>query len=147
MLPVIGVSSPFCKYAAYLRCRFTKNSPRRTTSTPAGVFCALLASIPPICKRLTESIFCAGVCALVRGGWYCGYAVYRLDIRIIIEAKAGKCKGKKQWVIMEFIIKNLPIRIQAKGGTLMEQLDQNYFERLLSHCAETNYEFIIYNYD
>ena len=49
---------------------------------------------------------------------------------------------------MEFIIKNLPIRIQAKGGgTLMEQLDQNYFARLLSHCAETNYEFIIYNYD
>ena len=41
----------FCKYAAYLRCRFTKNSPRRTRSTPAGVFCALLASIPPLCKR------------------------------------------------------------------------------------------------
>ena len=48
---------------------------------------------------------------------------------------------------MEFIIKNLPILIQAKGGTLLEQLDQNYFERLLSRCAETNYEFIIYNYD
>ena len=41
----------FCKYAAYLRCRFTKNSPRRTTSTPTGVFCTLLASIPPLCKR------------------------------------------------------------------------------------------------
>ena len=40
----------FCKYTAHLRCRFTKNSPRRTTSTPAGVFCALLASVPSICK-------------------------------------------------------------------------------------------------
>ncbi|EMB27441.1 hypothetical protein HMPREF9727_02157 [Treponema denticola MYR-T] len=34
----------------HLRCRFAKNSPRRTTSTPAGVFCMLLASAPPICK-------------------------------------------------------------------------------------------------
>ena len=35
----------------YLRCRLTKNSPRRTTSTPAGVFCTLLASTSPICKK------------------------------------------------------------------------------------------------
>ena len=35
----------------HLRCRFAKNSPRRTTSTPAGVFCTLLASAPSICKR------------------------------------------------------------------------------------------------
>ena len=35
----------------HLRCRFTKNNPRRTTSTPAGVFCTLLASAPSICKR------------------------------------------------------------------------------------------------
>ena len=32
----------------HLRCRFTKNSPRRTKSTPAGIFCALLASASPI---------------------------------------------------------------------------------------------------
>ncbi len=36
----------------YLRCRLTKNSPRRTTSTPAGVFCTLLASTPFICKKV-----------------------------------------------------------------------------------------------
>ena len=35
----------------HLRCRFTKNSPRRTTSTPAGIFCALLVSASPISKR------------------------------------------------------------------------------------------------
>ena len=35
----------------YLRCRFTKNSPRRTKSTPTGIFCAFLASASPISKR------------------------------------------------------------------------------------------------
>ena len=34
----------------HLRCRLTKNSPRRTASTPAGVFCTLLASTSPIFK-------------------------------------------------------------------------------------------------
>ena len=38
----------------HLRCRFTKNSPRRTTSTPAGVFCALLASASSISKGLRK---------------------------------------------------------------------------------------------
>ena len=41
----------------HLRCRFTKNSPRRTKSTPAGIFCALLASAPPIFK----SAGCKGI--------------------------------------------------------------------------------------
>ena len=41
----------FCKYAAYLRCRFTKNSPRRTRVRLRVFFCTLLASIPPLCKR------------------------------------------------------------------------------------------------
>ena len=71
----------------HLRCRFTKNSPRRIRSgtdaagsklqqvfrqknlslysvhgrtlynIPAGVFCALLASASPISKRLTETLF------------------------------------------------------------------------------------------
>ena len=36
----------------HLRCRLTKNSPRRTTSTPAGVFCTLLASASSISKGL-----------------------------------------------------------------------------------------------
>ena len=45
----------------HLRCRFAKNSPRRTTSTPAGVFCTLLASAPPICKlRGLLSIYADG---------------------------------------------------------------------------------------
>ena len=35
----------------HLRCRLTKNSPRRAKSTPAGVFCTLLASTPSICKK------------------------------------------------------------------------------------------------
>ena len=39
------------KINGYLRCRLTKNSPRRTSSTPAGVFCTLLASTPSICKK------------------------------------------------------------------------------------------------
>ena len=34
-----------------LRCRLIKNSPRRTSSTPAGVFYSLLASVSPISKR------------------------------------------------------------------------------------------------
>ena len=42
------------KYTAHLRCRFTKNSPRRTASTPAGVFCALLASVSSISKGLRK---------------------------------------------------------------------------------------------
>ena len=43
------------KYTTHLRCRFTKNSPRRTASTPAGVFCALLASVSSISKGLRKS--------------------------------------------------------------------------------------------
>ena len=39
------------KYTVHLRCRFIKNSPRRTSSTPAGVFYTLLASAPSISKR------------------------------------------------------------------------------------------------
>ena len=38
------------KICGHLRCRFAKNSPRRTKSTPAGVFCTLLASAPLIFK-------------------------------------------------------------------------------------------------
>ena len=34
----------------HLRCRLTKNSPRRTASTSVGVFCTLLASASPIFK-------------------------------------------------------------------------------------------------
>ena len=34
-----------------LRCRLIKNNPRRTSSTPAGVFYSLLASVSPISKR------------------------------------------------------------------------------------------------
>ena len=50
-----GLRKGYCqrgcfKICGYLRCRLTKNSPRRTTSTPAGVFCTLLASVPPIFK-------------------------------------------------------------------------------------------------
>ena len=41
----------FLQINGYLRCRLTKNSPRRTSSTPAGVFCTLLASTPSICKK------------------------------------------------------------------------------------------------
>ncbi|MGP1431878.1 MAG: hypothetical protein ACTTJ4_06145, partial [Treponema sp.] len=41
----------FWKYTAHLRCRFIKNSPRRTSSTPAGVFYTLLASASSISKR------------------------------------------------------------------------------------------------
>ena len=43
-------------------------------------FCTLLASILPICKRLTG------------GGWYCEYAVNRFSLKSIIVAKTGKCK-------------------------------------------------------
>ena len=46
-----------CKYTAHLRCRLTKNSPRRTTSTPAGVFCTLLASASSISKGLRQMVF------------------------------------------------------------------------------------------
>ena len=42
------------RYTVHLRCRFTKNSPRRTVSTPAGVFCALLASASSISKGLRQ---------------------------------------------------------------------------------------------
>ena len=41
----------------HLRCRLTKNSPRRTTSTPAGVFCTLLASASSISKGLRRVCF------------------------------------------------------------------------------------------
>ena len=41
----------------HLRCRLTKNSPRRAKSTPAGVFCTLLASASPIFK----SAGCKGI--------------------------------------------------------------------------------------
>ena len=41
----------------HLRCRLTKNSPRRAKSTPAGVFCTLLASASPIFK----SVGCKGI--------------------------------------------------------------------------------------
>ena len=41
----------------YLRCRLTKNSPRRTASTPAGVFCTLLASASSISKGLRRVCF------------------------------------------------------------------------------------------
>ena len=40
-----------------LRCRLIKNSPRRTSSTPAGVFYSLLASVSPISRRQTENLF------------------------------------------------------------------------------------------
>ena len=49
--------APFCKYTAYLRCRLTKNSPRRIKDTTAGVFCTLLASIPSLCKSLRKLFF------------------------------------------------------------------------------------------
>ena len=48
------LSPHLLKYTAHLRCRFTKNSPRRTASTPAGVFCALLASVSSISKGLRK---------------------------------------------------------------------------------------------
>ena len=41
----------FWKYTTHLRCRFIKNSPRRTSSTPVGVFYTLLASALSISKR------------------------------------------------------------------------------------------------
>ena len=48
----------FLKIGGHLRCRLTKNSPRRTKSTPAGVFCTLLASAPPIFKKAnSERLF------------------------------------------------------------------------------------------
>ena len=40
------------KICGYLRCRLTKNSPRRTISTPVGVFCTLLASTRIFSKGL-----------------------------------------------------------------------------------------------
>ena len=46
--------SNLLKYTTHLRCRLTKNSPRRTTSTPAGVFCTLLASASSISKGLRK---------------------------------------------------------------------------------------------
>ena len=42
--------SRLLQICGYLRCRLTKNSPRRTPSTPAGVFCTLLASVSSIFK-------------------------------------------------------------------------------------------------
>ena len=45
------------KYTTHLRCRLTKNSPRRTKSTPAGVFCTLLASASSISKGLRQMVF------------------------------------------------------------------------------------------
>ena len=43
----------------HLRCRLTKNSPRRAKSTPAGVFCTLLASASPIFKSAGgRGIYC-----------------------------------------------------------------------------------------
>ena len=43
--------SPLLQISGHLLRYFTKNSPRRTASTPAGVFCSCLVSAPPICKR------------------------------------------------------------------------------------------------
>ena len=84
---IMCVSSPFCKYTAHLRCRNAKSvhpctllaasfggtetsllcntsgihaaaeNARRTKSTPAGVFCALLASVLSLCKGLRSGYF------------------------------------------------------------------------------------------
>ena len=50
------------KICGHLRCRFAKNSPRRTKSTPAGVFCTLLASAPPIFKSSVSTGMDVGGC-------------------------------------------------------------------------------------
>ena len=55
--------SRLLQICGHLRCRLTKNSPRRTTSTPAGVFCTLLASAPPICQSAGRG---AGIYCVVR---------------------------------------------------------------------------------
>ena len=50
------------KICGHLRCRFAKNSPRRTKSTPAGVFCTLLASAPLIFKSSVSTGMDVGGC-------------------------------------------------------------------------------------
>ena len=53
----LSLQAILLKYTTHLRCRLTKNSPRRTTSTPAGVFCTLLASASSISKGLRYKTF------------------------------------------------------------------------------------------
>ena len=67
-------------WARHLRRRLTKNSPRRTKSTPAGVFCTLLASVPPIFKKAVFSqIYGTSTASLVQRSTSVYFAEHKFD--------------------------------------------------------------------
>ena len=152
----------------HLRCRLTKNSPRRAKSTPAGVFCTLLAFASPIFKsagdtahlrcRLTKNsprrtkstpagVFCA---LLASASSICKRLTESLFVEAAILLFCGicsicllclpSCMGKLLLGEINCIVKPVERRCIFKSITLPMWKCKSDFTRLTPNCFLKQYK-------